>query len=381
MAKPPAVKPARKGAGIAFVLPPVAADALPPVPVPAPMSAPLLAHAVGVASPSTAAAPVAAAVEPAGRPVPRTGVGLLTATVFEAQRLEGRIETLQQEVDKLTTERGGQWMDPRSIAPSRWANRHPDAFQGPAFEQLQREIADAGGNVQPIKVRPVANRPDLPPGVAYEIVFGHRRHRACLALGLPVLVVVQDLDDSGLFVQMERENRGRESLSAWEQGCMYLRALEDKLFPSNSRLGAAIGRGVSDIGKAMRIAKLPPEVTGAFPSPNAIQFRWATNLERALQRHPDTVLAVARELGLQSPRPTAQEAFQALTACLRLPAAQGVRQSHPPARTLVLGEGVLAQVRLDSQGRTVLELPPDLVPPERWDALGSALKAWLGKVR
>lgn len=41
------------------------------------------------------------------------------------------------------------------------------------------------------------------------------RHRACLDLGLPVLVVVEDASDASLFEQMERENRGRKNLSAW----------------------------------------------------------------------------------------------------------------------------------------------------------------------
>ena len=81
-------------------------------------------------------------------------------------------------------------MDPRLIAPSRWANRHPDAFEGPEFEQLRREIEDAGGNVQPIKIRPITDGRTAEGGARYEIVFGHRRHRACLDLGLPVLAVV-----------------------------------------------------------------------------------------------------------------------------------------------------------------------------------------------
>lgn len=380
MASAASSKP-RKGAGIAFVLPAATEPAAAPVAPATGAAAPAVGGAVAEPTGTVPVVPVAASVSTptapaAARPAPRTGVGLLTATVFEAQRLEGRIEALQSEVEKLSSERGAQLMDPRSIVASRWANRHPDSFEGPAFELLQREIQDAGGNVQPIKVRPVGNRADVPAGVLYEIVFGHRRHRACLALGLPVSAVVQPVDDTDLFVQMERENRGRESLSAWEQGRMYLRALEDRLFGSNTKLAAAIGRGVSDIGKAMRIAKLPPEVTGAFPSPNAIQFRWATNLERALQKHPDAVLSAARELSAQKPRPAAAEVFEGLTACLR-PVTVGVRPSHPAHRVLALRPDAEGHVRLDAQGRTLIQLPAGTLPPERWDALERALKALL----
>ena len=304
----------------------------------------------------------------------RTGVGLLAETVFESQRLERRIAELNGRVEQLTAERGAQAMDPRLIAPSRWANRHPDAFEGPEFEQLRREIEDAGGNVQPIKVRPIAEGRGNEGGARYEIVFGHRRHRACLDLGLPVLAVVEDLSDSGLFVQMERENRGRENLSAWEQGRMYLRAIEEGLFPSNVKLAAAIGRDPSDIGKAVRAAKLPLEVTSAFPSPTAIQFRWVADLERAFREHESKVLSTARELGQMSPRPLPGDVFTALTAPLRQ---RGVGPSHP-SRELDFGPLGRGAIRQDKQGRTVVELPPGALSMERWAALEASIRKLAG---
>ena len=59
----------------------------------------------------------------ADRPRGRTGVGLLAETVFESQRLERRIAELNGRVEQLSAERGAQALDPRLIAPSRWANR------------------------------------------------------------------------------------------------------------------------------------------------------------------------------------------------------------------------------------------------------------------
>lgn len=357
------VSPTRKkGAGIDFVLPHVR-----------PMGVSEDASTASPADPPVASAPPAPSVPLADRSRGRTGVGLLAESVFESQRLERQIAELNSRVEQLTGERGAQAMDPRLIAPSRWANRHPDAFTGPEFEQLKAEIQDAGGNVQPIKVRPIADqRGDG--GIRYEIVFGHRRHRACLELGLPVLVVVQDLNDAALFVQMERENRGRENLSAWEQGCMYLRAIEEGLFPSNVKLAAAIGRDPSDIGKAVRAARLPQEITLAFPSPTAIQFRWVADLERALKDHEVQVLSRARELGQLAPRPPAADVFSALTAPLRK---QGVGPSHPPSREIDLGAHGQGRVRLDGRGRTVIELPSGALPVERWNALEGAIRQLL----
>lgn len=344
----------RKGAGIDFVFPERSTAALdvPADPAVAPSVAPVAPHP------------------------PRTGVGLLTASLLEGRQFEEEIRDLKGQVEQLERERGAQALDPHTIAGSRWANRHADSFNGSSFEQLKREIADAGGNVQPIKVRPLS-KVDVAADastVRFEIVFGHRRHRACLELGLPVWAVVEALDDRGLYVQMERENRGRESLSAWEQGRMYLRALDEGLFASNIKLAAAIGRDPSDVGKATRIARLPPELTGAFASPLQIQFQWVADLERALREHPQETLRVARELGAQRERGTPAEVFRALTASLRAP---GVGSSHPPTTWQFAG-GRSAQVVTDARGRTTIRLSAGALPPDKLAALEAALRKLMG---
>ena len=47
------------------------------------------------------------------------------------------------------------------------------------FQDLKAEIASAGGNVQPIKVRPAAvlNGSTPPADLTFELIYGHRRHR------------------------------------------------------------------------------------------------------------------------------------------------------------------------------------------------------------
>lgn len=60
-------------------------------------------------------------------------------------------------------------------------------------------------------------------------MFGHRRHQACLELGIPVLAVIWDkpLSAQAHFLAMERENRDRTDLSAYESGMSYIAALEE----------------------------------------------------------------------------------------------------------------------------------------------------------
>ena len=347
---------ARKGIGLDFTdLPPLSGAAAPPAPA-----------------------------EPY-RPV--TGLGLMSAAVAGAQQLEQRVEALQAEAEQLRQERGAQLLDPRLIRASRWANRHEHSFRGPGFEALKAEIADARGNVQPIKVRPL---PQAHADAArYEIVFGHRRHRACLELGLPVRAVVQELADRELFTEMDRENRGRKNLSAYEQGLMYRRALEEGLFPSLRLLAAAVGADAGNVSRALRVAELPTELLAAFGSPLEVQFAWASPLAAALERDRAAALAAARQAAQAGLAPA--QAYAAITGqtprrggvvpynteSAAAPATGG-KDAAPAPRRIPLGRGAYAQVRVEG-ARTLLEFDSRLLGAEAWPALEKALRSVLGR--
>ena len=120
----------------------------------------------------------------------RSGVEAISQSIAVRHRvldLEERLQAYEQAGTVLL-------LDPRKVRQSRWKNRHEDSYNTPEFAQLRREIESAGRNVQPIKVRRVGEAYELRD--EYELVYGRRRHRACLELGLPVAAIVQDV--SGL---------------------------------------------------------------------------------------------------------------------------------------------------------------------------------------
>ena len=258
---------------------------------------------------ATAAPGTAGARPPRPATKPFTGVGsVMAALTREAdltQELAGTRAALgaaQQQLAQWQTAELVQTLDARSVRRSQWANRSEAEFATPEFAALRHEIAGANGNVQPIKVRRIAGAFPAFDGQTpvYEIVYGHRRHRACLDLGLPVrAVVASDMDDRTLFEAMDRENRGRKNLSAWEQGRMYDEALRQGLYPSLRRLADSLGVNLSDASRAVQLAKLPPEMVGAFASPLDLQVRWAKPLADALQRDPDGGAAARATAGGQ----------------------------------------------------------------------------------
>ena len=297
-------------------------------------------------------------------------------------------------------------LDPATVRASAWANRHADSYQDAAYLLLKADIASAGGNVQPIKVRPLgdagaggvggvggaANQPGVGPSNAladgtrpaasgvdttataprFEIVYGHRRHRACLELGVPVRALVEQLPEQQMFVEMERENRARKDLSAWEQGMTYARALDQGLYPSNRQLANAIGRDLGDVGKALSLARLPGAVVAAFRSPLDLQYRWAKPLADAQQRDPDGLVSRARALQSQADQRTPKQVFDALVAVesvagrAPLPADIGIR----------LRGRQVAVVSADAQGLTVVRFAKAL-PLARRRALADAVERFL----
>ena len=217
--------------------------------------------------------------------------------------------------------------------------------------------------------------PADPAAVRYEIVFGHRRHRACLELGLPVLALVEDVPEQQLFEEMERENRARADLSAWEQGMMYLRALDQGLYPSNRQLAQAIGRDLGDVGKALSLARLPLSVVNAFRSPMDLQYRWAKPLADAQQRDPDGLVARARALKTQTSQRTAKQVFDTLVQV-----AAPVLASRVPDIAIRVAGRQVAVVCSDDRGHTLVRFAKGLGDTQR-RSLAATLEQYLATQR
>lgn len=300
----------------------------------------------------------------------------LRAQAEEAETLRGKVNELAADLSQWDGAKATRLIDPKRISRSRWANRHDHSFADAEFQQLKDELANAGGNVQPIKVRP-AGRDEQ--GELYEVVFGHRRHQGCLELGLPVLALVENLSDQGLFVDMDRENRARKSLSPFEQGRMYQRALDEGLFPSNRKLADAVGVDLSALGKALSLAKLPQQVVAAFSSPLEIQFRWAKPLADAVDADPARVIKSAEAIAKLEPRPSGKDVFQRLVG----QQGEGSGTVPPPAAEQMLlqtGSRRWGSLSVTPDGAVSIKLKAGVLAADRQKALAKLLADFLSEV-
>ena len=246
-----------------------------------------------------------------GNPI-RTGPGQMLMVNSLMKESNEKVALLEARLREFEGGLPVSLLDPSQIVASRWANRIAANFESAEFEQLKQEIAQSHGNVQPIKVRPVPNQSGQ-----FEIIFGHRRHRACAALQVPVLALIEAVGDAELFKQMDRENRMRADLSPWEQGMMYRLALNDGLFSSREQLARELCIDPGNLSKALRLAELDPAVVSAFGSPLELQYRWAKPLADALESDRSRVLSIAKNLSAAAGTMPSKQVFESLTGIVR----------------------------------------------------------------
>lgn len=199
-------------------------------------------------------------------------------------------------------------LDPARIRASKYQNRDEASFASPEFAELAADIATKGGNSTPIRVR----RVDGDSKHDYEIVYGHRRHRACLLKGIPVAAEIVEADDRELFSSMTDENSKRNDLTPYEWGVHYQRGLSLRLFSTAEQLASETGRSGGHVSLCLAIARLPDKVLDAFPRRLEIQLKWGAAIADALNRDREEVLARAAEISTDNTR-TARGVFEALT--------------------------------------------------------------------
>lgn len=233
------------------------------------------------------------------------------------------------------------------IGHSRWNTRHASSFTDEEFQSLKADIALAGGNIQPVKVR---RRNDASgPGASgrvetYELIFGHRRHQACLQLGLPVLAILEDVSDQQLIVEMLSENDNRKALTAWELGDLFRLLLDAGVFPSQTALAQALKRDEGDVSRALRVRAIPEEILAAITTPTGFALHDGDKLSKALKEDRARVMQIAQNLVASGRKVPAKE-FMRLIA----------KKPEPKAKCACeeIGGSKIEEVLLADGGRNI----------------------------
>jgi ParB family chromosome partitioning protein len=182
-------------------------------------------------------------------------------------------------------------IDPWRINPHWRTAVEPLELEGRDFGRLMASIQHLGGNVQPIKVRPMrrvvrndaTGEDDLRD--EFEVVFGYARLHVCSHLGLPVLAIVEDLNDFEVVEQFVAEFRSHPVWGPWRLSRLIYETLIAGLFPSTRRAAEHLGMDLSELHVLKSLAELPEQVRLALRSV-PFTLAQAKKLHLARNSHP-----------------------------------------------------------------------------------------------
>ncbi len=127
-----------------------------------------------------------------------------------------------------------------------------------AFEELKEQEPNSkpeDGLLEPIIISPKDD------GVGFVCVGGHRRLKACKELGHSTIKAnCIKLNESQLLSFSIVENLQRVNLTALETAIAINRALDTKVFKSETHLAKALGKTPAFISKCKSVLKLPKEI-------------------------------------------------------------------------------------------------------------------------
>lgn len=170
----------------------------------------------------------------------------------ETKRLGRGLEALLGPISRKDAESSGALLELSvdSIRPNPYQPRA--RLDEPQFSELVASLETAG-LLQPIVVRKHLD--------GYQLIAGERRWRAAQKLGWQkIAAVIKEADDRTLLTLALVENLQRDNLSAIEEATSYQRLIEEFSL-TQADVARLVGRDRSTVANAIRLLKLPPEVT------------------------------------------------------------------------------------------------------------------------
>jgi len=184
---------------------------------------------------------------------------------------------------------------PSEVGPSPWFPRNQKtAVAREQSEVLLASIRHFGGNLQPIKVRPVCQRDADERETRYELVYGGRRLQTCAELNLPVLALIEELTDQQAFAQANSEQFHAPNLSFLERGTHYANAIDQHTFDSARELSAATGTPGWVVDRSLAVNTLMEVIEAMLPTFGPVHEKLSRDILDFAERCPDKIIALSR---------------------------------------------------------------------------------------
>lgn len=187
------------------------------------------------------------------------------------------------------------YVDPKECEPWKYANRQEDEMGN--LDELIESIK-INKQLQPALVRKHPNPHD---GIEYEIIFGRRRHLACLTLGIPFLVIRKSLSNiQEAVASQDAENKFRNDISHYSNAVLYKRLLQDEVFTTEKELAEKLRMPTSSFNDLMAFTKIPQDVVKKIPDIHKLSKIFAVKLVSLLnksKKHYAKIVELAPQIG------------------------------------------------------------------------------------
>lgn len=179
-------------------------------------------------------------------------------------------------------------IDPKSIRRPEH-NRSSTAFINEDFQSLLASVKASGGNTAPIEVVQI-DHPDF----VYELISGERRVHCCEILNISVYAaVIPKASAKEILMKRILENSFREKHSPVELGQICNDAIEKGVFTGVGDFALHMGLDKSQTHKAMRAARITPEVRNLLEASGGMTYAMVDTLLKLEHDHmPELLQAV-----------------------------------------------------------------------------------------
>lgn len=188
------------------------------------------------------------------------------------------------------------YVDPKECEPWKYANRHEDELGD--IDELVESIRTSK-QLQPGLVR---KHPSPHDGIQYEIIFGRRRHIACLKLGIPFLVILKDLPNvQDAIAAQDAENKLRNDVSNYSNAVLYSRLISDGIFKNEKELADKLRISSSTFNDLMAFSKIPQNIAKKIPNIHNLSKLLAVKIIQLLNKDKENYVKledVASQIGV-----------------------------------------------------------------------------------
>lgn len=289
-------------------------------------------------------------------------------------------ETSEQQNQSFKTKAGIKFneselvfVDPNICEPWKYANRHETEMG--EMEELIDSIRE-NKQLQPglIRIHPAPHGE-----IQYEIIFGRRRHQACLKLGIPFMAIKKDIPNTQeAIVSQDAENKFRNNVSDYSNAILYQKLISDGVFKTENELAKKLNVPKSSFSELMSYNKIPGEIVKRIPNIHNLSKIMSLKIVSILEKSPENygeLLNVAPYIGVKVTSPAKLE--NALKHNI-LP--QDEESQRNNVRIVKSGKGKkLFTFKQDSKGKQCIVFHSDFSDAVDYDRLCEYLRNYLEK--